>query len=62
MQGLEQKIRVFVLRLPIYVYDESPFNSFMSNAQVEAAKKAKSASYIDSGKPSCRKLLCQRPL
>ena len=49
MQGLEKNIRVFAIRLPIYVYDESPFISFMAHLQVEAAKKSESASYIGSG-------------
>ena len=50
LQGLEQDIQVFVLRLPIYVYDESSFISFMANLQVEAAKKMQTASYIGSGR------------
>ena len=50
LQGLEKDIQVFVLRLPIYVYNESPFISFMANVQVEAAKKMQIASYIGSGR------------
>lgn len=48
-QGAQQGVRVAVMRLPIYVYDDSVWCSFMADVQVQAAKKAGAASYINSG-------------
>lgn len=49
MQGVDQGVQSIVLRLPIYVYNESSFVSFMVNVHVEAAKKNGFVSYIGTG-------------
>ena len=52
VQGAQQGVRVAVMRLPIYVYEDSVWCSFMADIQVQAAKKAGAASYINSGAAS----------
>lgn len=49
LQGVEKGVRAMVLRLPLYVYDESFFGSYFVSVQVQAAKQAQAASYVGSG-------------
>ncbi|KAK9813222.1 hypothetical protein WJX72_010964 [[Myrmecia] bisecta] len=49
LKGVEQGVRAIVLRLPLYVYDESFFCSGFVSIQVQAAQQARAASYIGSG-------------
>lgn len=48
-QGVEKGIQVIVLRLPVFVYEESSYVSYTVNVYVEAAKKRSTVSYIGSG-------------
>ena len=62
MQGIDQGVKVFLLRLPIYVYDSSAFVSFMLNVQVEVAKKQGRVSYISSGEQHLADVLADKAM
>ncbi len=49
LQGLEQGVNVMIIRLPFYCYEDSSWCSFMANVQIQAAKRARIASYIGRG-------------
>ncbi|KAK9818808.1 hypothetical protein WJX74_003099 [Apatococcus lobatus] len=49
VDGVENGVKVMVMRLPIYVYDNSFFCSFMLDVQTQAAQRSGATTYIGSG-------------